>query len=230
MINKPLQFWVDKLKNGEKFSMARWGDGELYCMWGRNGKNSNGCRYSPELRAALLAAMIPKEGFYHGLQRVLPHDEARVKREYPNIEWYDTEVFSIAVAEGKLFPFIEQLRKMPLTVISNKDVFPTVTSVLSGEKQNHINYTIEVQKSNAYEEKEWVIEAIMRRANDGPRVYLFSCGMAANAFIHELHGKVDGWLIDAGHIWDPFYGLMSRCDLEGKTMEDIDKNLKPCND
>lgn len=209
-----LQFWVNKLKSGEKFSMARWGDGELLCMWGRKGGNSNGCRYSPELRDALLKAMEPKQGFYYGLQRVLPRDEKRTLDEYPNIEWYETECLSEAVANGELYPLIEQLQKMNCHFIVNDTIVPFLDKHFKNSERTL------VPKCNAYDSNT-VINPIDNV------VYLFSCGMAANAWIYNLHGKADCWLIDVGHIWDPFVGLMSRCDLEGKTLEDISKNLKP---
>lgn len=221
-----IQFWVDKLKNNEKFSMARWGDGELYCMWGRQGQNSNGCRYSPELRQALLDAMEPRDGFYHGLQRVLPRDEERIRKEYPDVRWYETECFSEAVAEGKLYPLIEQLRKMRTVIVSNEKVSNTAKDILG----DNCRGAILVPSANAYDYKSTVIDWFNNHyvpADD--TVWLFSCGMAANAFISELHGKKDAWLIDVGHIWDPFTGLMSRCDLEGKTMDDINKNLHEAN-
>lgn len=212
MIKKLLQFYVDKLKNNEKFSLARYGDGELYCMWGRKGGNSNGCRYSPELRQALLKSMEPKEGFIHGLQRVLPRDEERIVKEYPHIEWYDTEIFSEAVAEGRLYPFIEQLKKMSVVMIGNQTIKP-IAEMLKAE-------FVEVPRCNAFD-----FDIVIPKHKN--TVYLFSCGMAANAFVYNLH-NADNWYLDVGHIWDPFVGLMSRCDLEGKTKEDIEKNLKPC--
>jgi hypothetical protein len=215
-----IQFWVDKLKSGEKFSMARWGDGELYCMWGKKGQNSNGCRYYPELRQALLDAMKPREGFYHGLQCVLPRDEARIMQEYPEINWYETECLSIAVAEGKLFPLIEQLRKMDVMVVGNESIQKKTAELINWSE------FCTVQPSNAFDERDSVLDAV-RMCAESEKVVLFSCGMAANAFISELHGKVDATLIDVGHIWDPFTGLMSRCDLEGKTLSDIEKNLHP---
>lgn len=208
-----LQFYVDKLKNKEHFSLSRYGDGELYCMWGKMGQNSNGCKYSYELRQALLQSMNV-DGIMYGLQRVLPKDQERVEREYPNIDWHDTEIFSEAVAEGKLYPLIEQLAKMKVCIIGNSSIIPIA---------DFLPYRtfIEVPPSNAYDNRKFVLDEIRKCKDD---VYLFSCGMAANAFIAELHGEKK-WLIDLGHIWDPFVGNMSRCDLEGKTKEDIDKNL-----
>lgn len=225
-----LQYYVDKLKRGEKFSLARYGDGEMLCMWGKQGANSNGCRYSPELRVALLGSMNHKNDptFIYGMQRVLPQDRTRIEKEYPDVDWHDTEIFSEAVANGKLYPLIEQLRKMELVIIGNKSLLP-LNKILKPL------YFITVQTSNSFEERETVKKSILEIAHfrgknnsiEDERVYLFSCGMAANALISELHGKYNGWLIDVGHIWDPFVGNMSRCDLEGKTLEDINKNLCP---
>lgn len=212
---KPLTYYVDKLKNGEKFSLARYGDGELYCMWGRHGGNSNGCRYSPELRQALLDSMKHKDdpSFIYGLQRVLPRDEERVMIEYPDVDWHDSEIFSEAVANGELYPLVEQLKKMQLHFIGNNSLSEFLDREFSGL------HTI-VPPSNAFDSNLAIIPT-------NGTVYLFSCGMAANAWIAELHGKADAWFIDLGHIWDPFTGNMSRCDLEGKTLEEINKNLCP---
>lgn len=208
-----LQYYVDKLKNGEKFSLARYGDGEMLCMWGKKGGNSNGCRYSPELREALLDSMKHKDdpSFIYGMQRVLPQDRARMEREYP-INWHDTEIFSEAVANGELFPLIEQLKKMKVATIYKRDPVEIIGN----------DYSLIVPAFDAYDVREEIENFILENKAD---VYLFSCGMAANAIISSLHGKVDAVLLDIGHIWDGFFGEMSRCDLEGKTVEDINKNL-----
>lgn len=208
-----LQYYVDKLKNGERFSLARYGDGEFYCMWGKGTENSNGCRYSPELREALLGSMKWQDdpSFIYGMQRVLPHDARRIEDQFPGIDWHDSEIFGEAVAEGKLFPLIEQLRKMTVVIIGNETLKPV--EIILGAKE-----FIKVPKYNTFDFPPKF--PIYENA-----VYLFSCGMAANAFIAEFHGINNNWYLDMGHIWDPFVGNMSRCDLEGKTMEDIKKNL-----
>lgn len=209
-----LQYYVDKLKNGEKFSLARYGDGEMLCMWGKQGGNSNGCRYSPELRGALLDSMKHKNDptFIYGMQRVLPKDMERMEREYPGVDWHDTEIFSEAVANGELYPLIEQLRKVRTATIYKRNVGRIIGSVA---------YFI-TPPFDSYDKREEIIKFIKDNPAD---VYLFSCGMAANAIIAELHGTVDAFLIDVGHIWDGFFGEMSRCDIEDKTLEDINRNL-----
>lgn len=209
-----LDYYIDKMKRGEKFSLVRYGDGELLCMWGKQGGNSNGCRYSKELREALLDSMghIGDPTFIYGLQRVLPQDERRVMAEYPDVDWHDSEFLSEAVANGELYPFIKQLRDMKVATIYKRNPKDII-----GNKHAFI-----VPPDNSYDLNEGITKFVMETDAD---VYLFSCGMAANAIISQLHGKKDAFLIDVGHIWDGFFGEMSRCDLEGKTIEDINKNL-----
>lgn len=218
MRHEPLSYYVDRLKSGKFFSMARYGDGELYCMWGKNGRNSNGCYYTPELRKDLLASLCHNddETFIYGLQRVLPQDRKRAETDYP-VNWFDSEIFGDALVEGKLYPLIAQLRLMK-TVVIGHDGLQEVGRVF------YYNEFISVPPSNAHEMKQSVIKTVQKI---GPAVYLFSCGMAANAFISELHGMENTFLLDVGHIWDPFVGNLSRCNLEGLTKEQIERNLYP---
>lgn len=221
MEHKPLQFYVDKLKNNEPFSLVRFGDGELYCMWGRQGHNSNGCDYTPELRADLQKVIEnPKEGVIYGLQRVLPGDQKRA--EQYGVEWYDSEVFGDELVAGKLYPLIEVLKEKPVVIISNPKTvgIPMFLGPRFG--------IIEVGYSNAHKEKNQVYSEIdlfkkNKRFSHGV-VYIFCCGMAGTVFPYELHdGK--NWYLDLGHIFDPFVGNMSRCNLEGMTKEQIERNL-----
>lgn len=210
-----LQWYVDKLKNGERFSIARYGDGEMYCMRGRKGGNSNGCEYYPELRESLIESMEWQHDptFIYGMQRVLMQDREIMERDYPLVDWHDTEIFGEAVAQGKLYPLIDQLRKMNVVIIGNESIKPI--QVLLGAKK-----FIQVPKMNAFKSPPKLFPL------EDNTVYLFSCGMAANVFVAQLHGLNNNWYIDVGHIWDPFVGNMSRCDLEGKTLQDIKKNLE----
>lgn len=207
-----LEYYVDKLKKGEKFSLIRFGDGEMYCMWGKQGENSNGCRYSSELREALLKSMTIKDPqFIYGMQRVLPRDRVRFEQEYPDIEFHDSEIWGEAVAQGKLYPLIEQLKKMPVFLIGNETLKPVAEMLGAFFKK--------VPPSNAFDKP-----YPFTTAHSG-MVFLFCAGMASNVWIAE-HWDKDNWYIDVGHIWDPLVGIMSRCDLEGKTLEDMKKNYE----
>jgi len=216
---EPLEFYVDKLKRNDYFSLARFGDGELYCLWGAKGENSNKCRYSPELRKGLEESFRHKKDkkFIYGMQHVLPRDLKMAQSMY-DVDWYDSEVFGEALASGGLYPLIAQLRVMNTVVIGNKDIKADVGRIF------YNTHFIEVPASNALDVKDDVLKQCRALA---PACFLFSCGMAANVFIADLHGLKKSFLIDLGHIWDPFTGNMSRCDLYGKTKEEIERNLYP---
>lgn len=232
IIVKPLQWYVDRLANNDYFSLARYGDGELYCMWGHEGENCDGSAYTPELRRdlqiSLKQAMHRKKNeFIYGLQRVLPVDATRLLRAYPNIHWHDSEIFGDALVEGTLFPLIDQLRNMRTVIIGNHAhcyVYAT-----TGIRSDCI---IEIPKTNAHVEKLKVYESILRDRCDSPlpTAYLFSCGMAANVFISELHELKlpNTFLLDLGHIWDPFIRSgVTRGNTENLTDEQIRRNLRP---
>lgn len=206
----PLDFYIGKIRKGEKFSLARYGDGEILCMKGKSGGNSNGCKYSPELKNALFESLVKKDDFIYGLQRVLPLDMEWAHKQFPDIEWYDSEVFGEASANDALGMFINEINKYPVTIIGNYSIRDVTLKLFPNR------WFIEVPPTNAIDSIQKVMESILweNRFTHEPKVYLFSCGMASNVFISCLHEmKVNGWLIDVGHIWDKYAGSKSRCDL-----------------
>lgn len=219
MRKESLEFYVNKLKNKEYFSLARYGDGEFYCLWGRGSRNSNGCYYTPELKKDLEASFHHRHDpdFIYGMQRVLPQDMSKAEAMYP-VDWYDSEVFGDCLAAGKLYPLIAQLRLMKTVVIGNDSLRP-ISRIF------YYNHFISVPESNAHKEIDRVIEEIL---DFGPACYLFSAGMAANAMVARLHKQMpETFLFDVGHIWDPFVGNLSRCNLEHMSDEEIEMNLVP---
>lgn len=226
MVIMPLSWYVNQLKAGIHYSLARYGDGELLCMWGRTGQNCDGSDYTPDLQKALLSSLrhAGDETFIYGLQHVLPEDKQRAYTDWPQITWYDSEILGDALVAGELFPFINQLRQMETVIIGNATHGPIVDLLQS-------EYFVEIPSKNAFEEYRRVIDDCWRYAKRHPdTVFLFSAGMAANVFVADLHrslGPRQVWLLDVGHIWDVFVGNPPRSNTENMTVEDINRNLKP---
>lgn len=210
-----VKFFADKLLRGEKFSIARYGDGELKCMNGHQGQNSQGCVYTPELRTDLLNSLSHKDGLYHLVSStmLIPDQLDFIKYMKPGVEWGDTEHFPWAFMKSELKIFFDALRqRQPLTIISSKE-----------KRGVPIPYDrfIEVPRSNTHAEKARVIAEI----GSGEGVFLFSCGMAAGTIAYDLHDKLPGTFIDFGHLLDPLVGEMSRGYLEEMTHRQIFENI-----
>lgn len=211
----PISWWVKKLD--EPFSLARFGDGEFLCIEGKQGRNSHGCSYTPELRADLISVLRDNR-ILKGMQRIEPRQLHKV-RPLLQGEWVDTEVFSEALAEGELKPFFDKLRGMDMDVVivssKEKDIFPIPHDF------------VETPKTNAHAEKNSIVNEVLihMAARSNPTVFLFACGMAAGTFVSALHGQGNHWFLDIGHILDPFIGDPSREYLKHVPQETLLKNV-----
>ena len=66
VIELPLSYYVDKLRNNEPFVFARYGDGEWLTILGEyHLRNSNGCSFTPELSKALSNAIVEHSNIYN---------------------------------------------------------------------------------------------------------------------------------------------------------------------
>lgn len=210
-----LKFFVNKIKKGEPFSIARYGDGELYCMEGREGANSHGCEYLPELREDLIKSLRSQEGLYHLVSStMLPEDKVAFSK-YKDNTWGDTEIFPEALKKGELKAFFDAIKKYPIVIISSEE-----------KRKVPLPYEhfIETPLTNTYLQKERILGEVLGYGK--PAIYLFSCGLSAGVLVSELHNKIsNAWFLDIGHILDPLIGIMSRDYLLELSHEQIFRNL-----
>lgn len=225
--HKPLQWWADKLNSDQAFSLARFGDGELLCMLGKQGGNSHGCAYTPALRYDLLECARNKL-LWHGLQRITPGQFAQARQFTDHGEWFNTEEFADALAVGAAKPLFEALSKKTVVVVSSA----AKRHVYKSLKFKHF---IETPLTNAHMQKKRIADECWSAAYlyGRPMVFLFACGMAAGPIISEVDRQFrikdhEHWLIDIGHLLDPFIGDRSREYLKDIPQEILDQNL--CND
>lgn len=212
----PIEWYVEQLKKNEYFSLAGFGDGEFLCVQGKKGGNSHGCAYSPELREDLKAAMGDNHAdFYKGMQRILPK-QFREIRPLLTGNWVDREILGDALARGALKPFFDAIwENYNVIIVSSKEKksFPRPKDLF-----------IETPRTNTHAEKEAIVKKILNTQIYGPKVFLYACGMAAAAIIHEVHGRVGhSFHLDIGHILDPF------CDenlgISRDYLQDIPRSL-----
>lgn len=207
-----LEFYIEKLKNNEKFSFTRWGDGEWSCLFGHQGHNCDLHQYFPEMSKGLQEAVKNYKGYYLATwPRTVPMMRTELGKnayEYidyhmPGKNWVDARIWENAAMDATIGPLVEQLKNMNFVMISesSKKTLPFITDF------------IEVPKKDCFLEKERIKKEMIEmteKYNDV--VFGLSASMATNVIVDELYNQIGNkcWMIDFGSIWDPYVGNMTR--------------------
>ncbi|MBC8147443.1 MAG: hypothetical protein H8E98_05605 [Bacteroidetes bacterium] len=212
--SKPLEYYIDLLRNDIKFSLTRWGDGEWNCAMGVTGRNCDKHEYFPAMSTQLVAALIHDKGYFKSTwplsEEMIGNNIKKIRRFCEGIGinligWEDASVIENSATNGDIIRMVDQLEKMNFVIVSEPR-----------KRKLPIKYTdfIEVSPTNCYLEKDRIREDIIDMVNYGYNdiVFGFSASMATNVIIDELYPIVgkDCWMIDFGSIWDPFIGITSR--------------------
>jgi len=240
--NNTLQYYIDKLKNNEHFSLGMLGDGEWQCIFNAacNDKFSGNCEgtlYDKKLSIEMLESLkFKSDNFYFSapdtFQKVPEYYSYEkkidkiLKQSDLEIEFHEKNVWNTAMCDAELGPLIKQLRKMNVVIISNEAL----------RKLDFLKYDkfIEISYPNCY------LDGSLNKAYDEalrygkPAVYILACGIPAILLAQKLHNQIkDSWFIDMGSIWDTFVGIgaqrMTREYLYShpeEYKEWTDKNLK----
>lgn len=212
--SKPLDYYINLLKNDIKFSLTRWGDGEWNCAMGKTGRNCDKHEYFPAMRNQLIDALIHDRGYFKATwplsEEMIGNNIKQIRLFCENlginlVGWHDASVIEYGATTGLIGPMIEQLEKMNFVIVSE----PRKRKL----SIKHVDF-VEVPLVNCYLKKDIIKEDIIDLVNYGYDniVFGFSASMATNVIIDELYpiiGK-DCWMIDFGSIWDPFIGIISR--------------------
>ena len=211
--SKNLEWYINLLRNDEKFSLTRWGDGEWFCAFGIVGKNCDDHQYFSEMSEGLREALVNDKGYFKStwpLSESMIGDKINIIKEFCDplgvnlVGWYDAQIFEHAATYGKIKPMVEQLEKMNFIVVSE-----------SKKRDLPIKYTdfIEIPLIDCFLEKESIKEQVISMCEKYKNpVFGFSASMATNVIVDELYPVVGDkcWMIDFGSIWDPFVGNIIR--------------------
>jgi len=208
-----LDFYVQKLQQGEPFSFVRYGDGDWNYLLKREKYSDHKGRvlYTPELYAALTASILEPRmsNYYLALQNhsylkpqgFLPKIDRWLKQhKAPDINWHFATVFHRASEGGQLGPLIKALQNRPLIMIGPEWL----------RKLTFATKVIPIPSKRCWPNAA-LVEAQLQRIANGS-VISFSAGPTAKVLIHRLAPILGqhSWLIDFGSLWDPYCGIKSR--------------------
>lgn len=203
-----IDFYVAALKSDKPFSFVRFGNGEWNCIFklARTTGSKSQDLTAPGLRNGLIQAVNLDSPFYwRAIQSpgYLKKLELwpRIESYFPRgVEFHPADVFHGASRDGKLFPLIEQLRKMNVVVVGPKHLSKLDTIL------NVVEF-IEVEPANCYRNSSRTFGRVLGSKGN---VISFSAGPTAKVLINLLHPVMDRFLIDFGSLWDIYCGVHSR--------------------
>lgn len=205
-----LQFYTDKLRNGERFAFTRYGNGEWDCILDLYHRTRSGSQaFNPKLRKALTATLTEHGGgtSYPAIQAtgylerlgLLPKAEAWLAQNAPGLDWHGGEVFHHASRRGELAPFVEAMRMHRVVVVGPPHLLGLPFA----------SVFVPVKERNCWDDVGELYAQLSRLSNC---VITFSAGPTAKVLIHRLYPIIGKscWLLDMGSLWDPYCGVQSR--------------------
>lgn len=214
-----LQF-VQMIETQPGFAFARLSDGGFFCMQGRKGYNCDGVVYT-KAQADSLFSVILDPNITHGITSIALHTAKAAEwlaEKGIDIEWYDADVMNKASDEGLLYPFIACLRKRRSMVVG--------ASHLDKLKGFPITNHVVCHASQAFEEVDALeAEIIFRVERHAPDTILLCAGQGASpTLVSRLHKEYSELvIIDAGSLFDPYVGVLSRSGHKRRGLEEYKK-------
>jgi len=225
--NPGLQFYVDKLNEGEPFAFVRYGNGEWDCVFASKKVTGSGSQRLdiPALQQAMVDSLLDKMGpdYFMALQsrgylervRLLGKIEDWFHRRRLPIVWHNGEVFAKASFRGQFHPMVKVLKKRPVVVVG-----PAWLQGLPFTISKHV-----VTENNCWAKVDTLFAQL--RATPPGTVVSFSAGPTTKVLIHRLFPLIGDtcWLIDFGSLWDIYVGRITRTYHRRLTDEIIRHNL-----
>lgn len=207
--------YVNLLKRDKFYCFLRFGDGEWWTIFRTTGRIMGQQPLSTKTQRDMRRGLIrnSKSSIIFGMQNYALRTmgdrigEFLRNNKLLHIVWTEADTFHYASRDGKLFPFVQQLRNKKTVIIGPRYLRP-----LKDQAVDYLKF-IEVPQFNAYGKKQEIeaeILATQEEFGDG-LVYNFSTGPAANIFMFDLWKKMSkNFFIDLGSLWDVFCGKRSR--------------------
>tara|TARA_Y100000310_G_C20620430_1_gene782984 strand:- start:907 stop:1638 length:732 start_codon:yes stop_codon:yes gene_type:complete len=206
IIDNTLEYYINLLKEGKKFSFTRWGDGEWLCLFGKQGHNIDCHTYFPEMSKELNNVFTNYKGYFLA---TWPQDRPMMARTWNpikeylsskglNFDWVNATVWEERAIKGTISPLINQLEKMNFIIVSE-----------ASKRDLPMKYVdfIEVPSTNCYLEKSRIKQEMLQMcAKYSNPVFGLSASMATNVIVDELYPTIgdECWMIDFGSIWEPY--------------------------
>ena len=212
--------FLTKIKNGEHFSLSRWGDGELMILEGVHidirAKGNGEFRYDPNLEeyVGVKAKLVSSydnvdDNYYIGIacpccvgQAKYEYMKKRVGQDEDHLTW--ANIFVNSNYPKTIYELLPELKKHTVNLVINKDSkldklpFAVKNVWHVGADAWSLDYPV-VDRISEY----------IKNNNIENELFLFAAGPLANILTYELWELTSkkNTYIDIGSILDPYLGL-----------------------
>jgi len=196
--------YIELISKREPFAFSRFGDGEWQNirmdLYPGSTHNCDGNEYYPALGRRLEEIVTTKQDYYMAIQRPSVRNWPWLVDTYKQ-DWVDSDIFHEASKKRYLREFFDVLKQVNVVYIGNKDL----------AKLPFINSFVEIPQNNCWNNYDHYLQQIKEHITDEYKVFLFSAGMTANVFVHDLweYNKINSY-IDIGSAFDPYVGKRTR--------------------
>lgn len=187
---------VSMIRSGQKFKFARYGDGEINCMNGKQGRNCDSHEYYTDLGKRLRETVKKEPDYMVGIQPLaVSHMEESVKKYFGHFKkLYDSDAIHSASIDGRMGELFEALKLRKVILVGPSHLFDM------GEWEH-----IVTPDRNCWLQYDEIKKQVLIHA-EPDNVVLLCCGMMAEVLLPE----VDATVIDIGSAFDPYVGVFSR--------------------
>lgn len=220
-INKLItaQFIVNKIKNGDTFSMSRFGDKE--CVWalGLDSTNCDGHDYFPEMGEELKNIILSNPEYFlattvDGIENNRKYIQCFIRNSMTNRGFVDAHLFQFDSVHSNVcnvpFSLLDLFKQLDNIVV----VGPKRLRYLKDKTFQYFEF-VELPDKNCYLAKNKVMDeilAICKKYEGKSLVFSICAGPLANILVDTLYnvlGKKHSFL-DLGSLWDPYVGYETR--------------------
>lgn len=186
------------LREGINFKFARYGDGEIFCMTGKIGRNCDKHEYFPDMGMALNTA-IKRADYMVGIQPLSVSQGLHKRIELPEGKLYNADVLHNASIRG-ILPEIS---------------FCLKCYVMVGPLHLHLSKYLAVKDhivipdQNCWEVHNYTCKEIQKKIKEGIKVFILCASMTSEVIIDQFRNE-DVTFIDFGSVLDPYCNVKSR--------------------
>lgn len=193
----------DMLRRSEAFKFARYGDGEIFCMNGKIGRNCDKHEYFPDLGLALHEA-LKNANYMVGLQP-LSISEGHQRGYFDHLTVLNADVLHNASIQHRLFEFVDAMKGRFVVLVGPKHLEKLAGKVFG--------YQIVIDELNCWNHVSAICDLIqhfhIQDIKVNSIVFLLCAGMSSEVIIDRFKDS-EATFIDCGSVFDPYAGVKSR--------------------